>query len=139
MSGILRCASPNSIPKILIFVRTKNDACKVYGVLNTAAYCSKYVGMYHASLTSQTKLIIRTDFQGNTQLRCLVATVAFGMVYFNNNTNVINILFLQGMDVGDIKVVIVYGAPNGINELHQVTIARVFLVCQIFMIKLLFI
>lgn len=77
---MLQCASPNDIPKTLIFVRTKNNACKVYGVLNTAACHSSYVGMYHASLTNQTKEKVRTDFQGDTKLRCLVATVAFGMV-----------------------------------------------------------
>ena len=77
---MLQSASPSSIPKTLVFVRTKNDACKVYGILNKAACSDGYVGMYHASLTNETKENIRADFQGITKLRCLVATVAFGMV-----------------------------------------------------------
>ena len=80
LSVMLQSPSPSSIPKTLVFVRTKNDACKVYGMLNTAAYSDSYVGMYHASLTNQTKEKVRADFQGATKLRCLVATVAFGML-----------------------------------------------------------
>ena len=84
MAGVakmLQRTSPSDIPKILLlFVQTKNMACKVYGCLISAAFSNSYVGMYHASLTHFTKERIRADFQGNTKLRCLVATVAFGMV-----------------------------------------------------------
>lgn len=77
---MLQLTNPSDIPKILLFVQTKNIACKVYGFLISTAFSSSYVGMYHASLTHFTKERIRADFQGNTNLRCLVATVAFGMV-----------------------------------------------------------
>ncbi len=83
MAGVaemLQRTSPSDIPKILLFVQTKNMACKVYTSLISAAFSNSYVGMYHASLTNYTKERIRADFQGNTKLRCLVATVAFGMV-----------------------------------------------------------
>ena len=43
------------------------------------------VDMYHASNTEGTKAQIRNDFSGQTQLRCLVSTIAFGMVSENKS------------------------------------------------------
>ena len=36
--------------------------------------------MYHASLTHETKAHCQREFSENGSVRCLVATVAFGMV-----------------------------------------------------------
>ena len=38
------------------------------------------VTMYHSSLTQVTKTAVQNDFKAGTSLRCLSATVAFGMV-----------------------------------------------------------
>ena len=72
--------NPSSIPKTLIFTTTKNIACRVYSFLSSAAANRQYIGMYHASLTNETKQQLRLEFAGQTTLRCLVATIAFGMV-----------------------------------------------------------
>lgn len=53
-------------------------AWKVYHFLQEAALKQCYLGMYHANLTSNTKSIVYQSFRGT--LRCLVVTVAFGMV-----------------------------------------------------------
>ena len=37
------------------------------------------VDMYHASLTEETKMEVRGLFSGQSVLKCLVSTVAFGM------------------------------------------------------------
>ena len=71
---------------MIVFTQTKNAAVKVYDMLRKASNKRHYVGMYHA-LTPQTKSFAQQQFQTNeSELRCLVATVAFGMVgyYFVN-------------------------------------------------------
>lgn len=42
------------------------------------------MGMYHASMTQATKASVQADFSGNSSLRVLVATVAYGMVNIAN-------------------------------------------------------
>ncbi len=57
MAGVakmLQRTSPSDIPKILLFVQTKNMACKVYGCLISAAFSNSYVGMYHVSRIADT-------------------------------------------------------------------------------------
>ena len=50
-------------------------------MLHQAAVNKDYVGMYHTDLTKQTKLLMQQAFSGaQSPMRCLVATVAFGMV-----------------------------------------------------------
>ena len=76
----LETLPPLSISKTIIFCADQNIACKLYGWLlqNTAM---KGVGsMYQANLTGTTKREIQCMFQKASNLRCLVATVAFGMV-----------------------------------------------------------
>ncbi len=69
------------IPKIIIYVQTKNMAWKVYNTLHKDAAKQCYVGVYHADLTAHTKSAIHHEFKrAASSLRCLVATVAFGMV-----------------------------------------------------------
>ena len=76
----LGSAEIQSIPKTLFFTQTKNTACRVYSILSRAAHSASYVSMYHASLTPTTKRDIRTAFQREDEIRCIVATIAFGMV-----------------------------------------------------------
>ena len=79
---------------------TKNTACKVYSLLAKAAANREYVNMYHASLTSDTKGKLYSDFKGQTQLCCLVATVAFGMVSVVS-IKIISLFFLGCWNLGD--------------------------------------
>lgn len=71
--------SSMEVPKTIIFCGTKNNCSKVYCHLVKAANKSA-VSMYHSSLTKATKTKIHDDFKSGTQLRCLAATIAFGMV-----------------------------------------------------------
>ena len=69
------------MPKTIIFTRSKDLACKIAYTLQQSAVKKNYVGVYHASLTQHTKRVIQEGFSSATSsLRCLVATVAFGMV-----------------------------------------------------------
>lgn len=57
---------------------------KIFSYLRQAAKKKQYVAMFHASLTDDTKTTIYTEFsQSTSQICCLVATVAFGMVSFS--------------------------------------------------------
>lgn len=77
----LKSRLPDSIPKTLVFTQTKNLACKVYRTLHQSAINKDYVGMYHADQTKQTKSLMQQAFSGaHSSMRCLVATIAFGMV-----------------------------------------------------------
>ena len=81
LARLLRSPTHTDIPKTIVYVQTKDMACKVYHFLQQAALKRGYVGMYHANLTSHTKSVVHRDFGGpSSSLRCLVATVAFGMV-----------------------------------------------------------
>ena len=72
---------PIDVPKMIIFCQSKEAAVKIYRFLSGSAYHKESVSMFHASLTQNTKRVIQERFQSSTcTLRCLVATVAFGMV-----------------------------------------------------------
>ena len=76
----LLSSTTSEIPKTLIFTQTKKSACKLFCLLTNSSSKRGAVGMYHASLTSETKLYCQRDFAKDGSIRCLVATVAFGMV-----------------------------------------------------------
>ena len=84
MSGLiasLESGKPENTPKTLIFCQTKEAVVKVYRLLLQSAKSRESVSMFHASLTKGTKQAIHHEFQSpSSALRCLVATVAFGMV-----------------------------------------------------------
>ena len=113
----------NTIPKTIIFVQTKTIACRVYSFLKSASVSHpERVDMYHASLTESNKGDVRRLFSGESSLRYLVATIAFGMVsryYADTNNYALNDLW-QGMDVPDVTVVVVYGVPKNMSQLYQV-------------------
>lgn len=68
------------VPKTVVFCRTKNDCAKVYCFLNKSASTRNVISMYHSSLTQYTKALVQERFKSGSELRCLSATVAFGMV-----------------------------------------------------------
>ena len=81
LANVLKSATYTDIPKTIVYVQTKDMAWKVYHFLQEAALKRCYLGMYHANLTSSTKSSVYQSFKGGSStLRCLVATVAFGMV-----------------------------------------------------------
>ena len=77
-----------SIPKTIVFTQTKTMACKVYGYLVKCAKDKQYVSMYHADITRPTKEYLQHALAADTKLRCLVATIAFGMVIIHIYTTV---------------------------------------------------
>ena len=75
---------PCSIPKTIVFFGTKEPAVDGFLFLQKLAAQKHYVGAYHASLTEETKFFVRQNFSSTTtEIQCLCATVAFGMVRFN--------------------------------------------------------
>ena len=82
----LESCEPEQIPKTIIFCQTKNNVCKVYKCLQSTAKNKQSVGMYHASMTRNSKTVVQNEFEQNSSLRVLTATVAFGMVICNNHS-----------------------------------------------------
>ena len=81
MLQALKSSTPDGMPKTIIFTQTKDMACKLVYMLQRAATKTSYVDVYHASLTQRTKCAIQDAFSSaRSGLRCLVATIAFGMV-----------------------------------------------------------
>ena len=75
------CCNPLSFPKTIIFCRQKRTVCDVYDHITRSLKCKSLVTVYHASLSAETKEHVYHSFCGErSQLRCLVSTVAFGMV-----------------------------------------------------------
>ena len=68
------------VPKIILYVTTKDMAWKLYSHLLGEGVSRATVEVYHASLTLETKSRVYQDFKGNSGTRCVIATVAFGMV-----------------------------------------------------------
>jgi superfamily II DNA helicase RecQ len=77
----LKLKDPKNMPKTVVFCRTKNVAARIYYFLSKEAASRECVSMFHASLTDETKAsVYRTFSSSNSVIRCLCATVAFGMV-----------------------------------------------------------
>ena len=68
------------IPKTIVYVHTKDMAWKVYSHLIGESVPRSVVDVYHASLTRETKSRVYLAFKHTSSLKCLIATVAFGMV-----------------------------------------------------------
>ena len=118
-----------------MFAGTKNAVCRCYDMLSKHAVHRKYVGMFHASMAPTTKATRVVDFTSGT-IRCLVSTVAFGMVCISYPNCLYMYLYVcsssghQGMDIKDVDLVIVYGAPSSVNQLHQVAMIWCVHVCS---------
>ena len=97
----------NDVPKMMIYTQTKDVTCKVFSYLRKSAPQKHWIGMYHASLTEKTKVFMQRQFQNNeSQLRCLVATIAFGMVC-------VACCLLNGLNIGiSITFFIGHGHPR---------------------------
>ena len=77
----MRSSIPEKFPKTLIFCKTKMQCVKVYGMLCSMSAHKGIVSMYHATLSEETKVHLYRHFSAiQSALRCLVCTVAFGIV-----------------------------------------------------------
>ena len=96
--------SPESIPKTVIFCRSKDTLYNVYVYLNRSCNNATkgYVGQYHVTMTLQGRSQHYRDFKSGRQ-RVMVATSAFGL----------------GIDINDITEVILFSAPNKGSGLVQ--------------------
>ena len=75
------CNDSSLYPKTVVFCRQKEMVSKVFQFLQHSAKSKDFVGMYHASLSEQTKKEIYRQFCNPvSKLCCLVATIAFGLV-----------------------------------------------------------
>ena len=124
LTSILSSAKhQDDVPKTLIFAGTKNKVCQVYSMLSKHAVNSKHVRMFHASMTPSTKKSCVIEFKSGVT-RCMVSTIAFGMVCYFITVNFVKMLMwyccYQGIDIPDIELVILYSAPSNVNQLHQV-------------------
>ena len=79
MSNLSSAVCPDDVPKTLIFTKTKKDACRVYSKLTKQTRDKKYVSMFHASQAQSTKSFRINQLKCGS-LRCLICTIAFGMV-----------------------------------------------------------
>ena len=71
--------SIDSFPKTLIYSQTKELTVALYRYLRINA--NRAVAVYHASLTEETKKAVYVEFcRPGSQIHCLIATVAFGLV-----------------------------------------------------------
>ena len=93
----------NDVPKMIIYTHTKDVICKVFSHLRKSAPKKHWICMCHASLTEKTKMFMQHQFQNNeSQLRCLVATIGFGMVC-------VACCLLNGLNIG-ISITLFYRA-----------------------------
>ena len=82
LAHLLATSSDTSeIPKTLIFSQTKEDVYKVYSFLRAYAKHPQSVSMFHASQSDKTRASVQSSLLSlSTELRCVSATIAFGMV-----------------------------------------------------------
>ena len=81
MVHILKTPIAALIPKMVVYVQTKDMAWKVYSHLLSESVARGVIDVYHASLTRETRSRVARDFMStSSSLKCLVSTVAFGMV-----------------------------------------------------------
>lgn len=75
------CSSPEDFPKTLVFCKTKRQCVKIFSLFAQASKHKSLVSMYHATLSEETKTFLYCQFTATqSDLRCLVCTIAFGMV-----------------------------------------------------------
>ena len=77
------CHTPADFP---IFCKTKTQCVQVYTMFRKMSSHKDLVSMYHATLSEETKSFLYQQFtSGHSDLRCLVCTIAFGMVSPQNS------------------------------------------------------
>lgn len=81
MVGLLKTTVAALIPKVIVYVQSKDIATKLYRHFLGESVSPLTVDVYHANLTPETKSRVYKEFKSNRScIKCLVATVAFGMV-----------------------------------------------------------
>ena len=126
-SKMSECLAPETFPKTQIFCSTKSLACQILTFFKCNNVQGSFINMYHASLSEETKKAIYELFASPlSPLRCLVSTVAFGMVrqcnihIITTATNFI-LIYMQGLDIADIQIVLLYGLPKSLSQCYQVS------------------
>ena len=127
MAKLKECNNALQFPKTVILCQRKEAVSNIYKHLKKVAQVPHMVTMFHASLREETKKAVYTEFSSTTTtLRCLVATIAFGLVsticiFINGHHEyIILILYMQGIDIPDISLVVVYGLPKNLSQFYQV-------------------
>ena len=69
------------IPKSIVYIQTKNSACKIYRLLSVSALNRKRVGLYHADISKANKAFTHREFsRTDSDLKCgCYHCVWFGM------------------------------------------------------------
>lgn len=81
VAKILRTPVAALIPKVILYVQTKDMSWRLYSHLLSEGVSRGTIDIYHASLTPETKSRVYREFRSSSSpLKCLIATVAFGMV-----------------------------------------------------------
>ena len=82
-SSMRDCSSPEDFPKTLVFCKTKAQCVNIYNLFIRVSTHKSIVTMYHATLSEETKEFIYHHFTAaESDLRCIVCTIAFGMVSY---------------------------------------------------------
>ncbi|XP_062504807.1 putative ATP-dependent DNA helicase Q1 [Corticium candelabrum] len=89
----------NDFKKTVIFVRTKESATAIWQMLSKTGLAE----IHHSSLTTERRRQSESQLK-NSQVSVVVATIGFGM----------------GIDIKDIRLVILYGLPDSIPQMFQV-------------------
>ena len=87
LSGLIKNLISTDVVKSIVYAHTKDLAWRIYHLLQMSVANKACVGLYHANLTRDLKLSIYRIFCNNSSsIKCLVATVAFGMVSNDSET-----------------------------------------------------
>ena len=99
-------------------VLTKKEAVEGFAFLQRSAIQKHYVGAYHASLTEETSFVRQFFIKNHWNAMPLCNWhLRWWAVYF-----FVTWKFSQGMDMLDIRSVIVYFVPRSISQFYQVKV-----------------
>ena len=86
-SQMRSCHSPDDFPKTLVFCKTKSQCVKIFTLFTAMSTHKGLISMYHATLSEETKAFLYRQFTARqSDLRCLVCTITFGMVSNSSNS-----------------------------------------------------
>lgn len=81
LESVIKNLNSGSPAKTIVYAHTKDAAWKLYHVLQKSVLRKSCVAFYHADLTQETKSYTYQNFlSASSTIKCLVATIAFGMV-----------------------------------------------------------
>ena len=84
---------------IIVYCKTRDDTDKITDIINKLGIKSS---AYHAGLSNKSREEVQNDFIDG-KIKCIVATVAFGM----------------GINIKNIRLVVHYGCPKNIESYYQ--------------------